>query len=228
MSNFIADSASILNTDCEENVKIYGNASVRDSVLQNRVSVGDFSLIRSSKLGDRVEIGRRNTLDHASVGKGTYTGEFCIIKYCEIGKFCAISWNVSIGGANHNMERLSLTPVHRIFTDTPAESYESFEKENVSIGNDVWLAAGSTVLRGVTIGDGAVVAAGAVVTKDVPPYAIVAGVPAKVIRYRFSDEIVQALLRIKWWDWCEEKRQNAKRLFEQPVTADIIKKLEEM
>lgn len=72
------------------------------------------------------------------------------------------------------------------------------------IGNDVWIGANAIILQGVTIGDGAIIAAGAVVTKDVPPYAIVGGVPAKVIKYRFSDEVILKLLQIKWWDKPEE------------------------
>ena len=77
-------------------------------------------------------------------------------------------------------------------------------KGDIIIGNDVWVAFGATILSGVKIGDGAVVAAGSVVTKDIPPYAIVGGVPAKVIKYRFDDEIIKSLQDIKWWDWDQE------------------------
>ena len=87
----------------------------------------------------------------------------------------------------------------------------------VTIGNDVWIGANVCILPGISIGDGAVLAAGAVITKDVPPYAIVGGVPAKVIKYRFSEDIIKKLLKIKWWNWEEEKVKKNKDLFYDPV-----------
>ena len=156
-------------------IKLYKDVNVIDSDLSKGVSVGDYSIVRGSKLFENVEIGRRNTIINSVVGESTYTGEFSIIKYSSIGKYCSISWNVSIGGANHQFERISQAPLHRIFREDSVEVYKSFLEEKVCIGNDVWIAAGAHIIRGVTIGDGAVVAANAVVTKDIPPYAIVGG-----------------------------------------------------
>lgn len=102
---------------------------------------------------------------------------------------------------------------------------ESIFDENVSIGNDVWIAAGAHVLRGVSVGDGAVIAANAVVTKDVPPYAIVAGVPAKVVKYRFSDTQIKSLEAIKWWDFSDEQLSTARELFNEKITEDTIAEL---
>ena len=82
---------------------------------------------------------------------------------------------------------------------------DTFSKGTVVIGNDVWIGARATILSGVTVGDGAVIGAGALVAKDVPPYAIVGGVPARLIKYRFSSEIINELLEIKWWDWDSKK-----------------------
>lgn len=174
MNNYIAETAAIRECKIGENTKLYDKCCLEESHINDGVSIGDFSLVRNSVLQDNVEIGRRNTIDHAKFDRGTYTGEFCVAKYCSVGKYCAISWNVSIGGANHDISHLAVSPLHRI-VGLPVEKYSSFEDEKVVIGNDVWIAAGAHILRDVTVGDGAVIAANAVVTKDVPPYSIVGG-----------------------------------------------------
>ena len=228
MSNMISDTAIIdRSSKIGSNVKIYRSASIIESSLGDFASIGDESIIRNSDLDSKVEIGRRNTIDNASIGIGSYTGEFTIIKYASIGKYCSISWNVSVGGANHQMERLATAPLHRIF-QCPIEKYKSFEEESVTIGSDVWIASGVTILRGVKIGDGAIIGAGAVVTKDVPPYAIVTGVPAKFLKYRFEQNIIAELLNIKWWDWPQEKLDKARELFKGEVTMSLISKLKRL
>ncbi len=119
-----------------------------------------------------------------------------------IGKYCSISSKVVIFlGGEHRTDFVStfpfnqFSPSHRYLEGHPAS------RGNVTIGNDVWIGYGSLIVSGVKIGDGAVIGANSVVTKPVPPYAVVAGNPAKIIRYRFSTEIVDRLLAIKWWDW---------------------------
>ncbi|EKO3576514.1 CatB-related O-acetyltransferase [Vibrio metschnikovii] len=109
-------------------------------------------------------------------------------------------------------------PLHQIST------YDRYS-ESVIIGNDVWIAAGAVITRGIKIGDGAVIGANAVVTKDVPPYAIVAGIPAKVIKYRFTPEIIQRLLDIQWWNWEEIKIKENFTLFSEQPTLDNLKGL---
>lgn len=124
-----------------------------------------------------------------------------------IGKYCDIASDVTIiPGGIHPVDWVSLYPfriswqLERAYNDgMPAT------KGDIVIGNDVWISTGVIILSGVSIGNGAVIAAGALVAKDVPPYAIVAGNPAKVIKYRFSDEQISKLEKIKWWDWDEKK-----------------------
>ena len=219
----ISENAVIDKYSKIENTNVYAFANIKNSAARN-CSIGDFSLVRNCEFDDFVEIGRRNTVVSAKIGNGTYTGEFCIIKHCRIGKFCSISWNVSIGGANHIIDRISSAPLHRVFGGAE-EKYRSFEEEHIEIGNDVWIAAGAHILRGVKIGDGAVIAANSVVTKDVPPYAIVAGVPAKILKYRFTQPQINELMKIKWWDFPKEKLQEVKELFETKLTDEIIEKL---
>lgn len=119
-----------------------------------------------------------------------------------IGKFCSIADNVTIfGGGEHRTDWGTTFPFNNIFPDFPNIKAHPASKGKVVIGNDVWLASGCKIMSGVTIGDGAVVAANALVAKDVPPYAIVGGNPAKVIKYRFDDDLIKRFLEIKWWDW---------------------------
>jgi virginiamycin A acetyltransferase len=128
-----------------------------------------------------------------------------------IGKFCAIAKDVSfiMGDANHALEGLTTYPF-AIFRQgwedaLPLERYRLPRKGDTTVGNDVWLGTGATVLPGVTIGDGAVVGAKAVVAGPVPPYAIVAGNPARIVRQRFDPAIVARLQRLAWWDWPAER-----------------------
>ncbi|HIQ81017.1 MAG TPA: CatB-related O-acetyltransferase [Candidatus Scatavimonas merdigallinarum] len=142
------------------------------------------------------------------IGRYTYTGRNFTAWHCTVGGFCSVSWNVSIGGANHDYTKTTThaflySPDFGMLPEGHAPGYNRF-KEKCVIGNDVWIAANACICRGVTVGDGAVVAAGAVVTKDVDPYTIVAGVPAKPVRKRFSEDIIAVLQKSKWWNYPEK------------------------
>lgn len=209
----------------DPSVKIYKDASVLDSIIEHNVTIGDFSRVNASVLSDSVRIDRNNHLDNVKIGRYSYTGKNSIILHAEVGSFCCISWDVSIGGANHDYSRITqhsfLYNKSNLMPSDKSSAYDRFS-QTINIGNDVWIAAGAVITRGVIIGDGAVIGANAVVTKDVPPYAIVAGVPAKIIKYRFSSEVIQRLLNIKWWEWSEEKIQaNFTLLAEQPTIENL-------
>jgi acetyltransferase-like isoleucine patch superfamily enzyme len=124
----------------------------------------------------------------------------------EIGSFCSIAANVTLLlGGGHNPEWVSTWPIREVFGLPEQYEHHPVYKGPTVIGNDVWLGRDALIFDGITIGDGAIIGARAVVTKDVRPYAIVGGVPAREIRRRFTDEQVEALLEIAWWDWPEEK-----------------------
>jgi hypothetical protein len=120
-----------------------------------------------------------------------------------IGNWCSLASDIEImPGGNHRIDTVTSFPIQRHFgLEGMEQAGQPWSKGDVVIGNDVWIGRGAKILGGLTIGDGAVVAAWSVVTKSVPPYAVVAGTPARILRPRFSDEIVESLLRIRWWDW---------------------------
>ena len=138
-------------------------------------------------------------IDAVSVGNYTY-GELTVLTFkkgprLKVGNFCSIaSGVVFVLSADHDISRISTFPFKTKCLKT--EKYEAVSKGDIKVGDDVWIGQNAIILSGVNIGQGAVIAAGAVVTKDVPPYAIVAGVPAKIIRYRFETDIVDKMLHI--------------------------------
>jgi len=122
----------------------------------------------------------------------------------EIGKFCSIAKDVTIlGGGEHDMSHATTFPLRWMLDDSRSDEnpFDDFTKGATTIGNDVWIGYGATILSGVKIGHGAVVGGRAVVTKDVHDYAIIAGNPGKIIRYRFKPETIERLLNLRWWEW---------------------------
>jgi chloramphenicol O-acetyltransferase type B len=157
-----------------------------------------------------------------SVGLGTYgVGEQTVLLFRDddrvvIGKYCSVAYGVIIiASGEHNYRGIANFPMAaKLKGDVDRDT---ISKGPVRIGNDVWIGANATILSGVTIGDGAVIAAASVVTKSVPPFAIVGGVPARIIRYRFAPETIERLLRVRWWDWSPEKIERNMDLFYLPV-----------
>ena len=130
------------------------------------------------------------------IGEYTYIGRNCLISRATIGRYCSIGNNVSIGPGEHRLNRISTSS---FLYDHKVDWYSELTREDVNIGNDVWIGTDSIIRRGVTIGNGAVVGANSFVNKDVPPFAIVAGNPAKIIRYRFDEKKIKEIQDSKWW-----------------------------
>ncbi len=153
----------------------------------------------------RVQAGCK--IRYSKIGKYTYIGAGTDLTHTSVGAFGSIATEGKIGGGGHDLQAVSTSPLfnegRNIFRKNFSEN--AFEPyKYTKVGNDVWIGSRALVLQGVTIGDGAVVGAGAVVTRDVPAYAIVAGNPAKIIRYRFPDETIEKLQALAWWHWDEK------------------------
>ncbi|MET3352001.1 UNVERIFIED_ORG: acetyltransferase-like isoleucine patch superfamily enzyme [Arthrobacter sp. UYEF1] len=135
------------------------------------------------------------------VGFGSYVNSGIIRSYAQIGRYCSIGRGVALGLGHHNLDGFSTSPFFESYFPAGTLKLAQAEpKRRIVIGNDCWIGDGAKIVSGVTIGDGAIVAAGAVVTKDVEAYAIVGGIPAKHMRYRFDEEIRRRLMASNWWD----------------------------
>lgn len=165
------------------------------------------SQLKSVKLGRYTEIGERVILRDVHIGDFTYMERNGEGIYAEIGSFCSIAANVRINALEHPMQRLTMHKMtyrpneyfKHIGVDMDYRKYRS--ERRVTIGHDVWIGHGAVILPGVTIGHGAVIGANAVVSKDVEPYMVVAGVAAKPLRPRFDEATITRLLDVCWWEW---------------------------
>lgn len=209
------------------------NYRVADSVMLKQSSVGEGStidkdsIVMNTVIGKHCDIERRNLIRKAVIGNMTYTGADTSIMWAEVGKYCCISRLVDIGGNEHNYKAASMMPDYRLTNKLKGTIRKHQDEEIIKVGNDVWIGQGVAIARkpGLTIGDGAVIGAGAVVTKSVPPYAIAAGVPAKVIGYRFPEDMIKKLMEIRWWDWPEEKILGNWDLLKSDLTEESLDQL---
>ncbi len=167
--------------------------------------------LKETRLGRAAEIAERVTLHDCTVGDFTYFERGGEAIYADFGKFCSIAANVRVNALQHPLGRVT---THKVsyrpneyfrYLDLDARFREERMTSRVTIGSDVWIGHGAVVMPGVAIGHGAVIGANAVVTRDVEAYAIMAGVPARRLRYRFAGDIMERLLALQWWDWPEER-----------------------
>jgi phosphonate metabolism protein (transferase hexapeptide repeat family) len=173
------------------------------------------AVLRNAKLGRFTEIKERVAFSDSELGDYSYIERQAEAIYARIGKFCAIAANARINALSHPIERVSQHKMtyraNEYFLGAKLDSAFRDHRQNrsVEIGHDVWVGHGAVIMPGIRIGHGAVVAAGAVVTRDVEPYAIVAGVPAKFLKWRFDEAIAKRVIALAWWDWDHDRLADA-------------------
>lgn len=245
--NFLKRKISASNT-IAKNFVLKSNVIITGSFIGSHVSIEENSKVLQSDLKGNCIIGPKTLLDTVLVKGSLKTQENCKLHHCQIegnlqlgrftslwgpnlsihthnekviiGSFCSIARNVTIQTYNHNHQKITSYFIGQNLFNEKWEN-EKISKGDIVIENDVWIGANSVILGGVTLHNGAVVAANSLVNKDVPPYSIVAGSPAKVIGYRFDEATITKLLGLEWWNWSEEKIRKNKALFDNELTSDF-------
>ena len=211
--------------------------SIIDSEVADLSAIDPSARVNGSRLYGSVTLGARCILDacrvtaNAPVAVGAHsilTGPIRIVadlNPVSIGKYCSIAPDVVLWESAHDARRMSS---FFVLSEMFGENFRSdlTSKGGIAIGNDVWIGVRAIVLSGVSVGDGAVIGAGAVVTRDIPPYTIAAGTPAVVVKPRFPAPIAQRLLDLRWWDWPEDRIRRNRRLFEGELTIERLERIE--
>ena len=181
---------------------------LKNVITDSNIEIGDYTMYNDF-VNDPCDFQKNNVLYHYPVNHDKLL----------MGKFCSIACGAKFifTSANHSLKSLSTYPFPIFFEEwglNKADVADAWDnKGDIIIGNDVWVGYEAVILSGVTIGDGAIIGTRAVVTKDIPPYTIVGGVPAKPIRKRFTDATIARLLELKWWDWPDERiKENIEKI----------------
>ena len=185
--------------------------------------------VRATTFGKWCEVGARTKVAESSFGDYSYVVNDSDIIHASVGKFCSIAAHTRLNPGNHPLDRVMLSHVgyrssaYGLGPDDP-DFFDWRRASQVTLGHDVWIGHGAIVLPGRNVGTGAAVGAGTVVTKDVPPFAVVVGNPARVLRFRFPPELVAALHRIAWWDWPHDRLGAAMQDFRRLGAAEFCAK----
>ena len=196
---------------------------------EGRPVVAETALLVNTHLGAWTEVGEQTEMHDSCLGDYSYICARCHCMFADMGKFVSIANHVRINPSNHPMWRA--TQHHFTYRSSyygmgedDAEFFQWRKAHAVTVGHDVWMGHGAQVMPGVSVGTGAVLAAGAVATRDVPPYAIMVGVPARPLRQRFSPDVAEKMLALAWWDWPHEKLAAALPDFRQLSAAAFLEK----
>lgn len=175
--------------------------------------------LRDCSIDKTAKVSQRSNLVNVTMGRYSYVGAANSINNVSIGSFCSIASYCAIGGGGHPLNYVSTSPVFLKERNIFGESFSELTFDSAprtTIGNDVWIGEAAFIKAGITVGNGAVVGAHAVVTKDVPSYSVVVGAPARVIKYRFESSTIRALEDLAWWEWDLDRIKANSELFYSP------------
>ncbi len=190
----------------DTNTHVHKHANIQGSEIHGKVNIGARSTIHQAILSGKITIGSNTTL------WGPNIQVLASKNSIEIGNFCSIARDVTIQEYFHDHSNLTTYFIGRNIFGKKIQD-EVLSKGNVIIGSDVWIGTGCQIMSGVSIGHGAVIGANSTITKDIPPYAIVGGVPGRIISYRFDETEIKRLLELEWWNWDIEQIKNNKAMF---------------
>tara|TARA_B110000971_G_scaffold210279_1_gene237310 strand:- start:1870 stop:2484 length:615 start_codon:yes stop_codon:yes gene_type:complete len=177
------------------------------------------SAIKNSQIHKTSKVESGSSIVNTKMDKHSFCGYNCEIANSDIGSFCSIANGVVIGGGKHPIDWVGMSPVFYDGKDSVKEKFSTFKREKpllTAIGNDVWIGRNAIIKEGVNIGHGSVIGMGSIVTKDVFPYSIVVGNPAKLIRMRFDNNIIDELIKSKWWDLDEDTLRKCSKNIKNP------------
>ena len=204
------------------------NTICANNEIGNNCSLGKNAVVVNSTCSDYVSIGNNVVLFDSFIESHTYVAQDVLGYNVKIGKYSSIGPRVIFGNGDHPVHKLSTSPEFYTPKSSTGHSYVNAilfqEFLPITIGNDVWIGANVYIKHGIKIGDGAIIAAGAVVVKDIPPYSIYGGVPAKEIKKRFNNEVIEILANVKWWNWDDDKIKDSLSLFKKEtiLVSDLI------
>lgn len=216
MLNIVRRIKTIFLTQVSENVRDEEKTEttiIIESNLNGIINLGEFNRFKGVDVLGELETGRFTSLWGPNIFIRTNNEKV------KIGSFCSIAKNVNIQTFNHNYKKVTTYFIGQNLFKEKWED-ERISKGDIVIENDVWIGVNCTILGGITIGNGVVVAANSVVNTSIPNYAIIAGAPAKIIGYRFEKKIIDILLVVKWWEWSEEKIKMNKDFFSGELTLE--------
>lgn len=192
---------------------------IKNYFKYRKTPISFLASISNSKFSDHVAVRPLAKLERSEIGRCSSIGSMAAVYDCMVGNFCSIAREAYIGGASHPLDWVSTSGCFYLRSNFTGKCFheEKYEwKQRTTIDNDVWIGVRAIVLSGIHISTGAVIGAGAVVTKDVGPYEIWAGNPARFIRKRFDDETIEKLLNSEWWNWSDERLIEAGETFSSP------------